>query len=63
MFLKTNLDEQRRSRIIDAVSVINEEIFQVSSGFNASYELQTEWIWQIFKNESFFCRESRKIVL
>ena len=38
-----NLDEQRRSRIIDAVSVINEEIFQVSSGFNASYELQTEW--------------------
>lgn len=38
-----NLDEQRRSRIIDAVSVINEEIFQVSSGFNASYELQTDW--------------------
>ena len=38
-----NLDEQRRSRIIDVVSVINEEIFQVSSGFNASYELQTEW--------------------
>lgn len=38
-----NLDEQRRSRIIDAISVINEEIFQVSSGFNASYELQTDW--------------------
>lgn len=37
-----NLDEQRRLRIADAVSVINEEIFQVSSGFNASYELQTE---------------------
>ena len=41
-----NLDEQRRSRIIDAVSVINKEIFQVSSGFNASYEFKQNGICQ-----------------
>ena len=52
-----NLDEQRRSRIIDAVSVINEEIFQVSSGFNASYELQTEWDMAKYLKMSHFSAE------
>lgn len=64
-----NLDEQRRSRIIDAVSVINKEIFQVSSGFNASYELQTEWDMSKYLKMSHFSAEkagrsvvSRKVV-
>lgn len=52
-----NLDEQRRSRIIDAVSVINKEIFQVSSGFNASYELQTEWDMAKYLKMSHFSSE------
>ena len=52
-----NLDEQRRSRIIDAVSVINKEIFQVSSGFNASYELQTEWDMSKYLKMSHFSAE------
>ncbi len=52
-----DLDEQRRSRIIDAVSVINEEIFQVSSGFNASYELQTEWDMSKYLKMSHFSAE------
>ncbi len=52
-----NLDEQRRSRIIDAVSVINEEIFQVSSGLNASYELQTEWDMAKYLKMSHFSAE------
>lgn len=52
-----NLDEQRRSRIIDAVSVINKEILQVSSGFNASYELQTEWDMSKYLKMSHFSAE------
>lgn len=52
-----NLDEQRRSRIIDAVSIINEEIFQVSTGFNASYELQTEWDMSKYLKMSHFSAE------
>lgn len=52
-----NLDEQRRSRIIDAVSVINKEIFQVSSGFNASYELKTEWDMAKYLKMSHFSAE------
>lgn len=52
-----NLDEKRRSRIVDAVSVINKEIFQVSSGFNASYELQTEWDMSKYLNMSHFSAE------
>ena len=52
-----NLDEKRRSRIVDAVSVINKEIFQVSSGFNASYELQTEWDMSKYLKMSHFSAE------
>lgn len=52
-----NLDEQRRLRIADAVSVINEEIFQVSSGFNASYELQTKWNMSKYLKMSHFSAE------
>lgn len=52
-----NLDEHRRLRIVDAVSVINEEIFQVSSGFNASYELQTEWDMAKYLKMSHFSAE------
>lgn len=52
-----NLDEQRRLRIVDAVSVINDEIFQVSSGFKASYELQTEWDMAKYLKMSHFSAE------
>ncbi len=52
-----NLDEHRRLRIVDAVSVINDEIFQVSSGFNASYELQTEWDMAKYLKMSHFSAE------
>lgn len=52
-----NLDEQRRSRIIEAVSAINEEIFHVSSGFSASYELQTEWDMAKYLKMSHFSAE------